>query len=86
MIPVQSGYTFVGEAWTHEKPSDEGSWLLRVVSSSPSGPQRSEGSGDVISTAYHTQEIKEYYLPDRDHHIFRHGTHIYSSLTHPLAH
>ncbi|KAL5457345.1 hypothetical protein EMCRGX_G034594 [Ephydatia muelleri] len=67
----KSGYTFVGEAWTHEKPSDEGSWLLRVVSSSPSGPQRSEGSGDVINTAYHTQEIKEYYLPDRDHHMFR---------------
>lgn len=66
-----NGYTFIGEAWTWDKPCEEGSWLLRLVSSSSCGPQRSGGSGDMISTTYHTQEIREYYLPDRDHHMFR---------------
>eukprot|EP00731_Ephydatia_muelleri_P031980 Em0023g487a len=44
----KSGYTFVGEAWTHEKPSDEGSWLLRVVLDSQQSFYCTDGWGHCV--------------------------------------
>ena len=46
--------------------------MLKVAGSNKDLPaRRGEGEGEEIGTTFHTQEIQEYCLPDKDQHLFR---------------
>ncbi len=76
-LTPQGGYTFFADAWTLGGEGVEGGKLrVQVVSSSKEPPVRS-GRGEEkekeeeVDTTFHTQELQDYCLPNRDHQLFR---------------
>ena len=78
----QHGYTVVADGWSGGEAIPAGSFLLRVVSSSPNLPQRAQvnkaSQGNVggaplekITSSFTANPVQQYYLPDRDLKIFR---------------
>ena len=76
---LQHGYSVVVEGWSGADPLPSGSYLLRILSSSPNLPLRSHqgktsqtGNGrEKLGASFTTNVVKQYYLPDRDLTVFR---------------
>ena len=62
------GYTFVAEARTIDQPLQAGRWRMRLIGSlSPLPvPPKNEVNG-----SFHTRELKDYYVPNDKHIVFR---------------
>ena len=67
LIP-QAGYTFTCEGRTHDGPLTSSKYRLRLVGTTPEllVPTR-----DISSTSVETNEVKEYYTPQRHEIMFR---------------
>ena len=84
VIILQTGYTILGEVWSRNDVIDGGEWQLRLVGSSPRLPYRDQSSTTVttddpntlttaitITPSLNTQEIMDYYLPDKNNCFLR---------------
>ena len=76
---LQAGYTFLCEGWTLEGALPAGKYRLRMVGDSPDllTPVR-----DIASSGVESNEIKEYYTPERNNIIFRY----FSFFSFPIVH
>lgn len=64
----QKGYTFMAEAQTGDSALAAGKWRLRLIGSYNPLPSLSR---DAVNNSYSTKEIKDYYIPNGKHIIFR---------------
>ena len=74
--PNARGYTFQTEAWNSSSAegvlSDESRWSLRIVSSNEELPEiEGEMANEEVTSTFHTKEVVDYCLPDRDGCMFR---------------
>ncbi|XP_071662490.1 androglobin isoform X2 [Patagioenas fasciata] len=66
----KKGYTFMAEARTGDSPVSAGRWRLRLIGSHSPLPFLSR---EAVNNVYTTKEIKEYYLPNDKHVMFRYS-------------
>ncbi|XP_069643051.1 androglobin [Haliaeetus albicilla] len=66
----KKGYTFMAEAHTGDLPVAAGRWRLRLISSHSPLPFLSR---EAVNNVYSTKEIKEYYIPNDKHVMFRYS-------------
>ncbi|XP_062497932.1 androglobin isoform X1 [Pezoporus occidentalis] len=66
----KKGYTFMAEAWTGDLPVAAGRWRLRLIGSHTPLPFLSR---DAVNNIYSIKEIKEYYIPNDKHLMFRYS-------------
>ncbi|NXP06010.1 ADGB protein, partial [Thinocorus orbignyianus] len=64
----KKGYTFMAEARTGDLPVAAGKWRLRLISSRSPLPFLNR---EAINNVYSTKEIREYYIPNDKHVLFR---------------
>lgn len=68
IIFFQKGYTFMAEAQTGEIPVIAGKWKLRLINSYSPLPILSR---EAVNNVYSIKEVKDYYVPNDKHIIFR---------------
>ncbi|KAM9019058.1 androglobin isoform 1-T1 [Ara ararauna] len=66
----KKGYTFMAEAHTGDLPVAAGRWRLRLIGSHSPLPFLSR---DAVNNVYSIKEIKEYYIPNDKHIMFRYS-------------
>ncbi|KAM9656103.1 androglobin [Morphnus guianensis] len=66
----KKGYTFMAEAHTGDLPVAAGRWRLRLIGSHSPLPFLSR---EAVNNVYSTKEIKEYYIPNDKHVMFRYS-------------
>nr|XP_009930417.1 PREDICTED: androglobin [Opisthocomus hoazin] len=66
----KKGYTFMAEAHTGDLPVEAGRWRLRLIGSHSPLPFLSR---EAVNNVYSTKEIKEYYIPNDKHVMFRYS-------------
>ncbi|KAM6434036.1 androglobin [Rhynochetos jubatus] len=72
----KKGYTFMAEAFTGDLPLAAGRWKLRLIGSHSPLPFLSR---EAVNNVYSTKEIKEYYIPNDKHVIFRYSVKVTAS-------
>uniref|UniRef100_A0A8C0FAX9 Androglobin n=1 Tax=Bubo bubo TaxID=30461 RepID=A0A8C0FAX9_BUBBB len=72
----KKGYTFMAEARTGNLPVAAGRWRLRLISSHSPLPFLSR---EAVNNAYSTKEIKDYYIPNDKHVMFRYSVQVTAS-------
>ncbi|NXD87185.1 ADGB protein, partial [Halcyon senegalensis] len=72
----KKGYTFMAEARTGDLPVAGGRWRLRLISSHSPLPFLSR---EAVNNAYFTKEIKDYYIPNDKHIMFRYSVKVTAS-------
>ncbi|NXI56282.1 ADGB protein, partial [Chloroceryle aenea] len=72
----KKGYTFMAEAHTGDLPVAAGRWKLRLISSHSPLPFLSR---EAVNNAYSTKEIKDYYIPNDKHVMFRYSVKVTAS-------
>ncbi|XP_075353482.1 androglobin [Mycteria americana] len=72
----KKGYTFMAEARTGDLPVAAGRWRLRLISSHSPLPFLSR---EAVNNVYSTKEIKEYYIPNDSHVMFRYSVKVTAS-------
>ncbi|XP_010130639.1 PREDICTED: androglobin, partial [Buceros rhinoceros silvestris] len=70
------GYTFMAEARTGAVPLAAGRWRLRLIGSHSPLPFLSR---EAVNNDYSTKEIKEYYIPNDKHVMFRYSVKVTAS-------
>ncbi|KAM6086608.1 androglobin isoform 2-T2 [Theristicus caerulescens] len=66
----KKGYTFMAEAHTGDLPVAAGRWRLRLIGSHSPLPFLSR---EAVNNVYSTKEIREYYIPNDRHVMFRYS-------------
>ncbi|XP_008121170.2 androglobin isoform X2 [Anolis carolinensis] len=66
----KKGYTFMAEVQTGESPVMAGKWKLRLIGSGSPLPILSR---DAVNNLYSIKEVKDYYVPNDKHIIFRYS-------------
>ncbi|XP_042302406.1 androglobin [Sceloporus undulatus] len=66
----KKGYTFMTEIQTGESPVMAGKWRLRLIGSCTPLPVLSR---DIVNNLYSIKEVKDYYVPNEKHIIFRYA-------------
>ncbi|NXJ59505.1 ADGB protein, partial [Rostratula benghalensis] len=64
----KKGYTFMAEARTGDLPLAAGRWRLRLIGSHSPLPFLNR---EAVNSVYSTKEIREYYIPNNKHIMFR---------------
>ncbi|XP_025072087.1 androglobin isoform X2 [Alligator sinensis] len=72
----KKGYTFMAEAQTGDSALAAGKWRLRLIGSYNPLPSLSR---DAVNNSYSTKEIKDYYIPNGKHIIFRYAIKVTAS-------
>ncbi|NXW29361.1 ADGB protein, partial [Phaetusa simplex] len=72
----KKGYTFMAEACTGDQPVAAGRWRLRLISSHSPLPFLAR---EAVNNVYSTKEIKEYYIPNDKHVMFRYSVEVTAS-------
>ncbi|XP_009693550.1 PREDICTED: androglobin [Cariama cristata] len=72
----KKGYTFMAEAHTGDLPMATGRWMLRLIGSHSPLPFLSR---EAINNVFSTKEIKEYYIPNNKHVMFRYSVKVTAS-------
>ncbi|NXG88285.1 ADGB protein, partial [Stercorarius parasiticus] len=72
----KKGYTFMAEACTGDQPVAAGRWRLRLISSHSPLPFLAR---EAVNNVYSTKEIKEYYIPNDQHVMFRYSVKVTAS-------
>ncbi|NWU70559.1 ADGB protein, partial [Pterocles burchelli] len=72
----KKGYTFIAEARTDDQPMAAGRWRLRLISSHSPLPFLSR---EAVNNVFSTKEIREYYLPNDKHVMFRYSVKVTAS-------
>ncbi|NXA27537.1 ADGB protein, partial [Ibidorhyncha struthersii] len=72
----KKGYTFMAEACTGDLPVAGGRWRLRLIGSHSPLPFLSR---EAVNNVYCTKEIKEYYIPNDKHVMFRYSVKVTAS-------
>ncbi|KFP49719.1 Androglobin, partial [Cathartes aura] len=72
----KKGYTFMAEAHTGDLPVAAGRWKLRLIGSYSPLPFLSR---EAVNNVYSTKEIKEYYIPNDKHVMFRYSVKVAAS-------
>ncbi|KAM6280035.1 androglobin [Porphyrio hochstetteri] len=72
----EKGYTFMAEARSGDQPVAAGRWRLRLIGSHSPLPFLSR---DAVNNVYSTKEIKEYYIPNKKHVMFRYSVKVTAS-------
>uniref|UniRef100_A0A674IHR4 Androglobin n=1 Tax=Terrapene triunguis TaxID=2587831 RepID=A0A674IHR4_9SAUR len=72
----KKGYTFMAEAHTGDLPVAAGKWRLRLIGSHSPLPILSR---DAVNNFYSTKEIKDYYIPNDKHIVFRYAVKVTAS-------
>uniref|UniRef100_A0A8C0GB82 Androglobin n=1 Tax=Chelonoidis abingdonii TaxID=106734 RepID=A0A8C0GB82_CHEAB len=72
----KKGYTFMAEAHTGDLPVAAGKWRLRLIGSHSPLPILSR---DIVNNFYSTKEIKDYYIPNDKHIVFRYAVKVTAS-------
>ncbi|XP_067398314.1 androglobin isoform X2 [Emydura macquarii macquarii] len=72
----KKGYTFMAEAHTGDLPVAAGKWRLRLIGSHNPLPVLSR---DAVNNSYSTKEIKDYYIPNDKHIVFRYAVKVTAS-------
>ncbi|NXO47094.1 ADGB protein, partial [Aramus guarauna] len=72
----KKGYTFMAEARTGDLPVAAGRWRLRLIGSHSTLPFLSR---EAVNNVYSTKEIKEYYIPNDKHVMFRYSVKVTAS-------
>ncbi|NXL94436.1 ADGB protein, partial [Alectura lathami] len=72
----KKGYTFMAEAHTGDLSLAAGRWSLRLISSHSPLPFLSR---ETVNNNYSTKEIKEYYIPNDKHVMFRYSVAVTAS-------
>ncbi|NXF93127.1 ADGB protein, partial [Eubucco bourcierii] len=72
----KKGYTFMAEAHTGDLPLAAGRWRLRLIGSHSPLPFLSR---EAVNTDYSTKEIREYYIPNDKHVMFRYSVKVTAS-------
>ncbi|XP_075780494.1 androglobin isoform X2 [Pelodiscus sinensis] len=72
----KKGYTFMAEAQTGDLPVAAGKWRLRLIGSQNPLPVLSR---DAVNNLYSTKEIKDYYVPNEKHIVFRYEVKVTAS-------
>ncbi|NXK03224.1 ADGB protein, partial [Herpetotheres cachinnans] len=72
----KKGYTFMAEARTGDLPVAAGKWRLRLIGSHSPLPFLCR---EAVNNVYSTKEIKEYYIPNDKHVMFRYSVKVTAS-------
>ncbi|NWQ88701.1 ADGB protein, partial [Burhinus bistriatus] len=72
----KKGYTFMAEACTGDLPVAAGRWKLRLIGSHSPLPFLSR---EAVNNVYSTKEIREYYIPNDKHVMFRYSVEVTAS-------
>ncbi|KAF1584810.1 Androglobin, partial [Eudyptes moseleyi] len=72
----KKGYTFMAEARTGDLPVAAGRWRLRLIGSHSPLPFLSR---ETVNNVYSTKEIKDYYIPNDRHVMFRYSVKVTAS-------
>ncbi|KFV66032.1 Androglobin, partial [Dryobates pubescens] len=72
----KKGYTFMAEAHTGDLSLAAGRWRLRLIGSHSPLPFLSR---EAVNNVYSTKEIKEYYIPNDKHVMFRYSVKVTAS-------
>ncbi|KAM6323427.1 androglobin [Aegotheles albertisi] len=72
----KKGYTFMAEARTGDQPVAAGRWRVRLIGSHSPLPFLSR---EAVNNVYSTKEIKEYYIPNDKHVMFRYSVKVTAS-------
>ncbi|XP_064014258.1 androglobin [Pogoniulus pusillus] len=72
----KKGYTFMAEAHTGDLPLAAGRWRLRLIGSHSPLPFLSR---EAVNNDYSTKAIRDYYLPNDNHVIFRYSVKVTAS-------
>ncbi|NXX80560.1 ADGB protein, partial [Urocolius indicus] len=72
----KKGYIFMAEARTGDLPVAAGRWRLRLIGSPGPLPFLSR---EAVNNVYSTKEIKEYYIPNDKHVMFRYSVKVAAS-------
>ncbi|NXN57414.1 ADGB protein, partial [Rynchops niger] len=72
----KKGYTFMAEARTGDQPMAAGRWRLRLIGSHSPLPFLAR---EAVNNVYSTKEIKEYYIPNDKHVMFRYSVKVTAS-------
>ncbi|NXE75474.1 ADGB protein, partial [Cochlearius cochlearius] len=72
----KKGYTFMAEACTGDLPVAAGRWRLRLIGSHSPLPFLSR---EAVNNVYSTKEIKDYYIPNDRHVMFRYSVKVTAS-------
>ncbi|NXH78030.1 ADGB protein, partial [Hydrobates tethys] len=72
----KKGYTFMAEGRTGDLPVAAGRWRLRLIGSHSPLPFLSR---EAVNNVYSTKEIKEYYIPNDRHVMFRYSVKVTAS-------
>ncbi|KFP33947.1 Androglobin, partial [Colius striatus] len=72
----KKGYIFMAEARTGDLPLAAGRWRLRLIGSHSPLPFLSR---EAVNNVYSTKEIKEYYIPNDKHVMFRYSVKVTAS-------
>ncbi|KGL88395.1 Androglobin, partial [Charadrius vociferus] len=75
-VKNKKGYTFMAEARTGDLPVASGRWRLRLIGSHSPLPFLSR---EAVNNVYSTKEIKEYYIPNDKHIMFRYSVKVTAS-------
>ncbi|XP_053147277.1 androglobin isoform X3 [Hemicordylus capensis] len=73
----KKGYTFVAEVQTNESPVMAGKWKLRLIGPYSPLPVLSR---DAVNNVYSIKEVKDYYVPNDKHIIFRYAVKVSTPL------
>ncbi|KFQ25989.1 Androglobin, partial [Mesitornis unicolor] len=72
----KKGYTFMAEAHTGDLPVAAGRWRLRLIGSHSPLPFLSR---EAVNNVYSTKEIREFYIPNDQHVMFRYAVKVTAS-------
>ncbi|NXE22524.1 ADGB protein, partial [Ardeotis kori] len=72
----KKGYTFMAEARTGDLPVAAGKWRLRFIGSHSPLPFLSR---EAVNNVFSTKEIKDYYIPNDKHVMFRYSVKVAAS-------
>ncbi|XP_064303063.1 androglobin [Phalacrocorax carbo] len=72
----KKGYTFMAEAHTGDLPVAAGRWRLRLIGSHSPLPFLSR---EAVNNVFSTKEIREYYIPNDRHVMFRYSVKVTAS-------
>ncbi|XP_074436457.1 androglobin [Larus michahellis] len=72
----KKGYTFMAEACTGDQPVAAGRWRLRLIGSHSPLPFLAR---EAVNNVYSAKEIKEYYIPNDKHVMFRYSVKVTAS-------
>ncbi|XP_061480044.1 androglobin isoform X3 [Rhineura floridana] len=73
----KKGYTFMAEVQTGESPVMAGKWRLRLIGSYNPLPVLSR---ETVNNLYSIKEVKDYYVPNAKHIIFRYAVKVTTPL------